>query len=159
MKTILLMALFVSSVAHASYYDINMTCGEVLKAGSGKLLNRLEPSFFGINDKFVLKTKFENSVDIQETGLTLREPDQIVNHNEGSKIAYTRFSLRSKFRNLKSELKRELKQAKESGTTLYACVGYIKVNIFKYLGSHVETSTVSLDEAIEKMRSRARKHL
>ena len=148
-----------SSFVHASYYDLKMTCGEVLKTGNGKLLQRLEPSFFGINDKYVLRTKFINYVEINEVISKKEKPETPSIVNTGKIITYTNFSLKEKFKDLKVKFKNELKESKRLNLPLYACVGHIDVVPFKYKGSHVYYSQKSLKDAIKQMRDKAKKHL
>ena len=149
----------ISSIAHAGCYQIEATCGEVRKTGNGKILRRLEPNLFGINAKFVLKTKFENHVVLNEYSCSKKEMNVFPLTNGERKTAFTKFSDKEKFVSLKKEFKAEIKKSKKSRETLYACVGHIKVEPMKYSGSHVFFNSESTDAAVEQMRRQARRHL
>lgn len=157
MKFLLTLVLF-TSFAHASSYDLTMTCGEVKSAGNGKLLKRLEPSVFGINAKYVLKTKFSSYVEIHESRTSIPK-DEILDLINDDQTALTYFSDKHKFNEQKTELQKAIKLAKKKKETLYACVGRLHVQPFKYTGSQVFFSTESVEAAALKMRKLAKKHL
>lgn len=160
MKLILLIALSLSSLAHAgfSHYDLKMTCGELVKAGNGKILKRLQPSLFGINSKYILRTKFIAPVVINEIVSKGERPADI-RMTSDSEVAYTAFSNFYKFDERKQILKKALKISRKAKLPLYACAGHVDVFPFKYSGSEVTVSAESLDAAIEAMRKIARRHL
>lgn len=157
MKLLLTLLVF-TTFAHASSYDLQMTCGEVKSAGNGKILKRLEPSVFGINAKYVLKTKFSSYVEINESGAKIPK-EEILDLINDDQTALTYFSDKAKFNQQKSELQKAIKLAKKQKDTLYACVGRLHVHPFKYTGSQVFFSTESVEAAAMKMRKLAKKHL
>ena len=164
MKKLILFCLLFSSLAEAcgglfTTYNIEMTCGEVAKVRNGKILRRLEPSIFGINDKYVLRTKFQSGTDIYETGSCTVFPANPDLSGVPNKIVFTKFADKQKFQELRDDLKDELRIAKQTGVPLFACVGHISVTPFRYKGSQVYHSTISIEDAIEQMRAQARRHL
>jgi hypothetical protein len=160
MKSFVVFALLMSSVAHAgfSYYDLNATCGEVVKAKSGELLRRLEPGFFGVNDKYVLKTTFVKPIQINEI-LEKKDVPSNTGFSVSNEDAFTSFSDKEKFLHLRNGLKKAIKAADKKNIQLFACVGKLKVFPFKYSGSEVFWSEKSLDDAISQIRKKARIHL
>jgi hypothetical protein len=127
------------------------TCGEVRRAGNGKILKRLQPNLFGINPKYVLKTKFENHMEISSYHFFSNVPIPELKHQR--KTAFTGFSDKEKFITSKNELKQALKDHH----TIWACVGEIRIPL-KYYGNHAFYSDVSLEDAIEKFTKQARRH-
>lgn len=157
MKFLIAVLLF-TSFAHASYYDMNVTCGEIKSAGNGKILKRLQPSVFGINSKYVLKTKFRSYVEINETGFKIPS-DARLDLVYDNQTSLTYFSDKDKFLSLKKELKDAIKKSKKKDEPLYACVGRIEIYPLKYKGSQVFTSTDSVEDALRKARKLVKKHL
>lgn len=120
MKKLVLFCLLFSSLAEAcrglfTTYNIQMTCGDVAKVRNGKILRRLEPSLFGINDKYVLRTKFLSGTDINETGSCTVFPANPDLSGVPNKINFTKFGNKQKFQELKYDLKSELRNAKQTG--------------------------------------------
>lgn len=152
-------ASLVSTRSFAGLSDgrLDMTCGRVLKARSGKILNRLEPGLFGLNTKYVLFTKFDNPIGYSE-----RHNKDTFSSNtyttSDMERTYTRFSWKNKYLNRKSALKSALKKANRENKDLYACVGRVDI-LFKYSGAEVFFSDESLDAAMERMRKQVRRHL
>ncbi len=164
MKKLILFCLLFSSLAEAcgglfTTYNIQMTCGEVAKVRNGKILRRLEPSLFGTNDKYVLRTKFLSGTDINENGSCNVFPANPDLSGVSNKINFTNFGNKQKFQELKYDLKNELRNAKQTGVPLFACVGHISVSPLRYEGSQIYHSTISIEDAIEQMRAQARRHL
>lgn len=137
--------------------ELKMTCGIVKKARSAKLLKRLEPGFFSLNSKFVLFTKFENPIGYNESHSKETYTSNNFTTNDMERT-YTYFSWKDKFVKLKDSLKKAIKSSKQKNIDLYACVGRIDT-LFKYAGSEVYYSTESLEDAAEKMRKQAKRHL
>lgn len=137
--------------------ELKMTCGVVKKARSAKLLNRLEPGFFGLNSKYVLLTKFENPIGYNESHSKETYSSNSFTTSDMEKT-FTRFSWKDKFVKLKKSLRAAIKSAKKKNIDLYACVGRIDT-LFKYAGAEVYYSTESVEAAANKMRKQARRHL
>lgn len=127
------------------------TCGEVRKVSNGKILKRLQPSFFGLNSKFVLKTKFENYTKLRSYHFFQDAPvDDAIQER---KSVYTAFSDKEKFRTSKQGMKAALKNS----TSVWACVGEINIPL-KYRGRHAFFSEISLEDAIAKFKKQAKRH-
>lgn len=158
---LLLLLSFISQTALASWshYRINMVCGEVKKVRNGKLLKRLEPNFLGLNAKFVLTTKFIDPVGYVETSSYDDRFDTIPFSSSDMDKTHTYFSLKDKFLKIKGEFKAAVKKAKKEKKPLYACVGSIDVEPFKYKGAHVYYSFDSIENARAQMRAQAVRHL
>ncbi len=157
MKRILVLSLLTLS-GLASAYTLDYSCGEVKRVSNGKILNRLEPNLFGLNPKFVLKTKFIQGESYIETGYSFGRYNAVSQKQLNNEAVYTRFSLKPKFKKLKAKIKSDLKKAKRKDIPLYACVGRIDIS-FKYSGAHVYTSFESMEDAQKKMRKQAKRHL
>jgi len=156
LKSILLISMFISTTVFASG-RIEMVCGQVTKARSAKLLKRLEPSFFGLNPKYILMTKFNDPIGFSEEHS--KDTYSSVSYtSEDLEKVYTGFSWKNKFKVLKSSVRSALKSASKAQENLYACVGTIQA-VFKYSGTEVFYSTDSLEAAKEKMRHQLRRHL
>lgn len=142
-------------------YTIQMSCGEVKKVRCAKPFKRLEPGFFGINQKYVIKTKFKKigAVGYTVAGNTYSDRQQIEFHTPRVHKAYTYFSLKKKFQKIRDDFKSEFKKAKSENVPLYACEGYIHVMPFKYRGSHIYYSYESIQDAKLKLINKAEQHL
>lgn len=151
MKILIITMILMMSFSAMAQDFAEATCGEVRKIGNGKILKRLEPNFFGINPKYVLKTKFENNVELSSSHFF--SGIQMPELTDKRKTVFTGFSDKEKFRTSKTEIKAALKEAH----TVWACVGEIKIPL-KYSGRHAFYSTVSLEDAIAKFNKQANRH-
>lgn len=140
-------------------YSINMSCGEVKKVKCAKPFKRLEPAFFGINQKYVIKTKFRHARGYAISAYNRGDYTQVKYKTPRLNKAFTYFSLKKKFKKIRDDFKAELKKAKEDGRKLYACEGYINVKPLRYKGSHIYYSYDSVEDAKDKMISKAEQHL
>jgi hypothetical protein len=159
---VMMMALLSQSVFAASLvtsYSILMKCGKVEKVKCAKPLKRLEPGLFGINQKYVIKTKFYNgqgyAISSSDEGHYTQVEYTVPKMNK----AFTYFSLKKKFKTILNDFKTEFKRAKEDGRDLYACEGYINVTPLRYKGSHIYYSYESIEDAKAKMIRKAEQHL
>ena len=155
MKKNLLILLVLGFSTFAQAYTISMTCGEVVKARNGKILKRLQPSFFGLNSKFVLMTKFNNQVGYMISGSS-NDIYNTATFNADRK-SFTNFSLKDKYQAEKRKIKNAFKKSRIDGSDLYACVGHVNV-AFKYSGSHVFLSNESVEDAMKKMINQGARH-
>jgi hypothetical protein len=162
-KIILILAVLISNSVMAqsflSSYSIDMICGTATKASNGKMFKRFEPEYFGLNGKYVLKTKFENSIGIKVSGKDIDLYDETTYVPEQLNTTFTYFRTISKFRFFKKSLKKILKKNSRIKVPVYTCTGYIMVAPFKDLGAFVFSSTQSIEEAKTKMRKHAEKNL
>ena len=164
MKLVLAMALTLitqSALANGLFtsYSINMTCGKVKKVKCAKPFKRLEPGFFGINQKYVIKTKFRGARGFAVSGLNRGQNTQVEYKTPRLNKAFTYFSLKKKFKEIRDDFKAELKRAKQDDRKLYACEGYINVKPLRYKGSHIYYSYESIEDAKSKMIRKAEYHL
>ncbi len=151
MKSFLLFIVMMLSFSAFAQYDITATCGEVRSAGNGRILRRLQPSFFGLNAKYGLKTKFENYVELSSAHfISDAVMPTLSDHN---KKVITFFSDKTKFKKAKAELKESLK----ASHTVWACVGNIDIAL-KYKGRHAYVSTTSLEDAIAQFKKQVKRH-
>lgn len=150
MKTLLFLALTSLSV-QAMAGTTEATCGEVKKVSNGKILKRLQPSIFGINAKFVLKTKFYNYITLNESNVAQDISAGELTHKQES--AFTAFSDKEKFLAAKKDLKSALKKS----NSVWACVGHISIPL-KYEGSHAYVSEISLEDAMEQFKKQVKRH-
>lgn len=158
-KKLILSILVVSTFAHAGgHFEIDMSCGEVESARSGKLHKRLIPNLFNTIPKFTLRTKFVNQISYEVNAYSKRQFNKEVTDSIDD-VIYTNFSMKSKFRAIKRKLRAKIRKSRRNDKPLYACVGHISVHPFKYFGSHVYTSSESVEAAMKKMRTRANKFL
>lgn len=162
-KTTILMAIVMTSLfsssASAGLFGgtLEMTCGRVLKVRAGKLLNRLEPSMFGINSKYVLFTRLDNPIGYIEKHSKDTFSSNSFTTNDMERT-YTRFSWKDKYRKIKKAFKAALKKANRNNRDLYACVGRVDV-LLKYSGAEVFFSEESVEVAMKRMRKQVRRHL
>lgn len=140
-------------------YSINMTCGKVKKVKCAKPFKRLEPGFFGINQKYVIKTKFKDARGYAVSGHNRGSNKQVQYHTPRLKKAFTYFSLKKKFKEIRDDFKAELARANADKRDLYACEGYINVTPLRYKGSHIYYSYESIEDAKAKMIRKAEQHL
>jgi hypothetical protein len=155
MKKALLVLATLGISTFAQAYSIEMTCGQLVKAKNGKVLNRLEPGFFGINAKYVLMTKLINPIGYIIKGTT--DGTYIETNSEADTKTYTHFRRKSKFQSEKVKAQKAIKESKSSNTDLYACVGNVDV-AFRYSGGHVYLSNESIEEAKKKMVKQGLRH-
>ncbi len=142
-----------------SSYSINMTCGIVKKVKCAKPFKRLEPGFFGINQKYVIKTKFRDARGYAVSGHHSGSRKEVRYHTPRLKKVFTYFSLKRKFKEIKDDFKAEYARAKADNRDLYACEGYINVTPLRYKGSHIYYSYESIEDAKSKMIRKAEYHL
>jgi hypothetical protein len=155
MRKSLLILIAMGFTTFAQAYSIEMTCGQLVKAKNGKILSRLEPGFFGINQKYVLMTKFNNPIGYVIKGTT--DGTYIETHSKADTKTYTHFRRKSWFQSEKVKAQKAIKESKSSNTDLYACAGNIDV-AFRYSAGHVYLSNESIDKAKKKMVKQGLSH-
>lgn len=142
------------SVSAFAYSDIQFSCGVVKNIGNGKLYRRLEPNMFGMNDKFVIRTKFVSGKSYK----IYEGVNDLVVSDMSRKVVNTNFSFKHKFQEVKREAREMLKEAKDLEKDLYGCAGHIRIPL-KYSGSHVYTSHDSLEDALDQFLRQVERHL
>jgi len=155
MKKALLVIATLGISTFAQAYSIEMTCGQLIKAKNGKVLNRLEPGFIGINAKYVLMTKLINPIGYIIKGT--KDGTYIENNSEADIKTYTHFRRKSWFQSEKIKAQKAIKESRSANTDLYACAGNIDV-AFRYSAGHVYLSNESIDEAKKKMVKQGLRH-